>query len=93
MSNSTVKLSSGLERLAKAQARRDGVSVQELVEAAVVEKIAMARAVRDMNKTRRKVSGRRLLELLDKAPDVSPIPGDELPPGLTARFGRIKSAK
>jgi hypothetical protein len=88
MSRLAVKLPSKLERLAKAQAREDGVTVQELVETAVAEKIAGARAVHQQGKFRHKVSRKRLLELLEKAPDSPPVPGDELPPDLAAKFKR-----
>lgn len=93
MSNVSVKLPSVLGRRAKAQAQRDGVSMQELVETAVAEKIAGARVARQMKRARLRVARPRLLELLKKAPNVPPVPGDELPPEVAARFKQISTSK
>ena len=93
MSMMSVKLPSDLGRRAKLQAKQDGVSIQELVETAVAEKIAAAQSVRPLKRTRFRVSQKRLLELLNKAPNVPPEPGDELPPELAAKFKRLESTK
>ena len=93
MNKMLVKLPVDLGRRAKAMADRDGVSIQELVETAVAEKIASAQAIRILGNGRSKVTRERFLELLAKAPDVPPMPGDEIPPDLAAKLQRLKARR
>jgi hypothetical protein len=93
MSKMLVKLPLDLGRRARAMADCDGVSVQKLVETAVAEKVAGAQAIRILGNGRSKVTRERFLELLAKAPDVPPMPGDEIPPELAAKLQRLKARR
>jgi hypothetical protein len=90
MTKMIVELPLDLGRRAKAMARRDGVSIQELVEAAVAEKIASEQAIRTLSSGRSKVTRQRFLELLAKAPDVPPMKGDEMPAELAAKLASFR---
>ena len=91
MSVKTIKLPPALDRQAKKIAIREGVSMQHFVTRAVSAMIEADEAFRSSKRMSKPTAKRRLLELLDQAPDVPPVPGDELPPDLAARFKRIGS--
>lgn len=73
-------LPSELQRKARAIAKRDGMSIREFIESAVAEKLAAAGTVASLRRRKPRVTRKRLMELLAKAPDRAPVRGDELPP-------------
>lgn len=73
----TIRLSDSVHRKIKELAARDGVSVNQFIASAAAEKMA---SVMTLDWLRAEAAqGRRadFLALLDAAPDVSPISGDE----------------
>ncbi len=80
--NSSVPIAQDLLHDVEQQALHDGVPVQEWIALALAERVKIERQTEEFFRQRAgKASGMLLGELLDKAPDVPPDPGDELPEG------------
>jgi len=89
MSAITVRLPESVHGQARELALADGASINNFIVSAVAEKIAARRTVEWLKKqAAERGSPERLLELLDQAPDVPPMPGDERP--ATVRRTRSK---
>ena len=93
MSANSFTLPPVLDRQARKIARRDGVPMERVVATAVAAFVSADKAFHAPRRMNKETAKRRLLELLDKAPDVPPIPGDELPPDLAAKFQRFRSRR
>ena len=75
-----LQLPMSLKETATRLAREDGVSLNQWIIAAVAQKIGAVEAAEQF--LRRRSAGARpgdLVQYLDSAPEVLPIPGDELP--------------
>lgn len=75
-----LQLPMSLKETAARLARQDGVSLNQWITSAVAQKIGAVETADELLK--RRSAGARagdLIRYLDGAPDVPPIPGDELP--------------
>lgn len=86
MSAITVRLPNSVHGQAKQLAAADGASINNFIVSAVAEKIAARRTVGWL-KQQAGASGspEKLLAILAEAPDIPPMPGDEVPPPLRKR--------
>lgn len=75
-----LQLPMSLKETATRMAREDGVSLNQWITAAVAQKIGAVETA-DSFLERRAATARTgdLTRYLDKAPDLPPVPGDELP--------------
>ena len=78
MSSLTLQMPDRLLADAQALAEREHVSVEQYILRLVAEKISDDATWQRFVDRGRNVSRERFLEILRKAPDVPPIPGDEL---------------
>ena len=84
-----IELSEELFRDVSQEARQTGSSPQEWVTQVLSERFRLQRQTEEFFRERAKgATGLTLGELLAKAPDVPPMPGDELPEELQARFSQ-----
>ena len=75
-----VLLPESVVRAAEVQARIRGISVEEWVSRAVAERLDTAEGAQEFFRRRAAgATGQGLQRILDAAPDVPPMPGDELP--------------
>ncbi len=75
-----LQLPMSLKETATRLAREDGVSLNQWITSAVAQKIGSVETAEELLK--RRAAGAKpgdLMHYLDRAPDVPPIPGDELP--------------
>jgi hypothetical protein len=84
-SNFPLRLPGSIKRAAEDLARSDGVSLNQFIASAVAEKVSALHTV-DLLETRASRADRRaFLDVLARAGrGRPPLPGDELPPDLTA---------
>lgn len=74
-----LKLPASIKRTAERLAKEDGVSLNQWISVAVAQKVAVETA----DFFRRRAGNARAEDLkafLDRAPDVPPMPGDEIDP-------------
>lgn len=93
MSAITIRLPDSLHNGVKKFSRADGYSINAFITSAVAEKLSAfntERQIREEDKRRARARG---LAILASAPDVPPEPGDEIPPGLAEKLGRIRAAR
>jgi hypothetical protein len=91
MSRVQIDLPAFVQRDVAAMAQRDGVSPEQLMVIAIAEKMAALRMAEQIIGPEARRLRRRFRELLAKAPDVPPMPGDEIPPDLAAKLKRLRS--
>lgn len=79
-SNFALRLQPTLMEEARELAKAEGVALNQLINVAVAEKLAVARTREFFSKYTRGADIQRALDLLDRAgADNPPMPGDELP--------------
>ena len=79
MSSLSLRLPESVHEKIRELAERDNISINQFIATAVAEKAAALLTV-DYLETRARRADTKLLDrLLKRAPDVPPIPGDELP--------------
>ena len=78
MSALSLRLPKTLHEQVKELAQEEGISVNQFVMLAVAEKIATISTIEYLEKRAKRGSRERLLEILDKAPDVKPEEFDKL---------------
>jgi uncharacterized protein (DUF1778 family) len=78
MSALSLRLPKTLHEQVKELAQEEGISVNQFVMLAVAEKIASISTIEYLEKRAKRGSRARLLEILDKAPDVEPEEFDQL---------------
>ncbi len=83
----TVQLPASLEKEAARLAREDGVSLSHWVALAVAQKIGAVETAAEFFRRRSQGVGSSedAIRFLRSAPDVPPMPGDELPVGWAPR--------
>ncbi len=86
MSLVTVTIPPKVEKQVRALASAQGLSLERYISATLEQQARVSELLAAVEAQRGKVSGKRFLELLDKAPDVAPMKGDEIPPDLAARL-------
>ena len=86
MSAITLRLPNSIHGQARQLAEADGASVNNFIVSAVAEKIAARRTVGWLKQQAgANGSPEKLLAILAEAPDVPPMPGDEVPPAPRKR--------
>lgn len=78
MSALSLRLPKTLHEQLKELAQEEGISVNQFVLLAVAEKIAAISTIEYLEKRAERGSREKLLEILDKAPDVEPEEFDKL---------------
>lgn len=78
MSALSLRLPKSLHEQLRELARAEGISVNQFVMLAVAEKVAALSTIEYLEQRARRGSRERLLELLNRAPDVEPAEFDRL---------------
>jgi len=87
-SNFALRLQPTLMEEAKALAKSEGVALNQLINVAVAEKLAVTRTLEFFKRYTRDANVARAMELLDRAGVGNPpMEGDELPEGWKTRQG------
>lgn len=81
MSTLSLRLPESLHQRARELARREGVSMNQLIATALAEKISALDTVSYLEEKASKGSRDAFLEVLSRVPSAPPVPGDELPDG------------
>jgi len=76
MSTLSIRLPNSLHQKVKELAEREGVSMNQVINVTLAEKVAEDEAMRYLEVRAKRGSRERFLELLEKAPDVPPVPED-----------------
>ena len=79
MSTLSIRLPNSLHRQLREMAKREGVSMNQLISSAVGEKLSALLTVQHLRARAKRGRRRAYDKVLAKAPDVSPVNGDELP--------------
>jgi hypothetical protein len=99
MSNLSLRLPNSLHRKIRELAARDDVSINQFIASAAAEKTAALLTVDYLEERARRADPGLVDRILDRVPDVSPLPGDVLPESarmsrprarLRAAGGRVK---
>lgn len=81
MSTLSLRLSESLHREVRELARREGVSINQVITSAVGEKVASLKTLEHLRERARRGSRMRFEHVLAKVPDVEPEEFDRLPKG------------
>lgn len=92
MSAMSLRLPESLHLAAKELARREGVSVNQLVATALAEKLSALMTVEYLERAKRGTR-KKFLAAMSHVPDVDPQAFDALPAGVTSRKPRPTKAK
>jgi post-segregation antitoxin (ccd killing protein) len=79
MSTLSLRLPNSIHRHAKRLAQEEGISVNQLISAAIAEKLSAIDTERYLAERGSRASAAQFLAVLAKAPAQPPDPGDELP--------------
>jgi hypothetical protein len=91
-SNFALRLQPTLMEEAKALAKSEGVALNQLINVAVAEKLAVTRTMEFFQRYTRNANVAGAKEILEKAgAGTPPMPGDELPRGRKPRASSAKS--
>ena len=82
MSTMSLRLPESLHERAREVAKKEGVSINQLVATALAEKLSALDTVQYLEDRAARGSRKRFLEALARTPSGPPMPGDELPEGL-----------
>lgn len=85
MSTLSLRLPESIHRSLKTLADREGISINQLINSAVAEKLAALMTEEYLEQRARQGSKRKLKAILAKVPNVAPNDRDQMPPGLTRR--------
>jgi predicted transcriptional regulator len=77
MSTLSIRLPKSLHQKVKDLAKREGVSINQIINVTLAEKVAADEAMQYLEDRAKRGNRERYLELLGKAPDVPPIPEDQ----------------
>jgi uncharacterized protein (DUF1778 family) len=86
MSNLSLRLPNSLHRKIRELAARDDVSINQFIASAAAEKAAALLTVDYLEERARRSDPRLVDRILDRVPDVAPVPSDSLPE--SARMSR-----
>ncbi len=76
-----LKLPASIKRAAERLAKEDGVSLNQWISVAVAQKVSVVETAADFFRQRAGTAkAEDLKAFLDRAPDVPPMPGDEIDP-------------
>jgi hypothetical protein len=84
MSTLSLRLPKSLHERARALAQQEGVSINQLIATALAEKISALDTIGYLKERAARSSRKAFLDALKEVPDIEPLPGDDLPPGLDA---------
>lgn len=93
MSTLSLRIPESLHRELRDLARREGVSINQVISSAVSEKVASLRTLAYLRERGRRGKRRRFDEVLAKVPDVEPEEADRLPsltPKPATRTSRVR---
>ena len=82
MSTMSLRLPESLHERAREVAKKEGVSINQLVATALAEKLSALDTVQYLEDRAARGSREQFLKALARAPSGPPMPGDELPEGL-----------
>ena len=82
MSTMSLRLPESLHERAREIAKREGVSINQLIATALAEKLSALDTLQYLEARAAKGSREAFLEVLSRVPDVAADPEDELPEGL-----------
>jgi len=85
MSTLSLRLPESIHRRLKALAEREGISINQLINSAVAEKLAALMAEEYLQERAERGSRRKLRAVLAKVPDVEPEKKDQMPSGVARR--------
>ncbi len=85
MSTMSLRLPESLHQRARELAKREGISINQLIATAVAEKISALDAVQYLEERASRGSREAFLDILSRVPSGPPTPGDEIPEGLRTR--------
>jgi hypothetical protein len=88
MSTLSLRLPESIHRNLKTLAEREGISINQLINSAVAEKLAALMTEDYLKQRAARGSRRKLKAILAKVPDVEPAKHDQLPAGITRRKKR-----
>jgi len=80
-----IRLPEFLHERARELARREGISINQLIATALAEKISALDTVAYLEARAARSSEKAFREALAKVPSIPPLAGDELPPELGKR--------
>jgi hypothetical protein len=80
MSTMSLRLPESLHERARELAKREGVSINQLIATAVAEKISALDTVAYLEERASRASRKAFLKALESVPSASPMKGDERPP-------------
>jgi hypothetical protein len=86
----SLRLPESLHERARELAKREGVSINQLIATALAEKISALDTVAYLEERASRGSREAFLAALDKTPSGPPMRGDELPEPLRKKLGRPK---
>ena len=82
MSTMSLRLPESLHERARELAKREGISINQLIATALAEKISALDTVAYLEERATRGSREAFLEILSRVPSGPPVPGDELPEEL-----------
>jgi hypothetical protein len=85
MSTLSLRLPESIHRNLKTLAEREGISINQLINSAVAEKLAALMTEDYLEQRAARGSRRKLKAVLAKVPDVEPEKRDQMPAGLGRR--------
>jgi hypothetical protein len=88
MSTLSLRLPESIHRNLKSLAEREGISINQLINSAVAEKLAALMTEDYLEQRAARGTRRKLKTVLAKVPDVEPEKRDQLPIGLSRRRRR-----
>lgn len=88
MSTLSLRLPASIHRTLKALAEQEGISINQLINSAVAEKLAALMTEEYLEKRAARGSRRKLKAVLAKVPDVPTEKEDQMPSGLARRGKR-----
>ena len=85
MSTMSLRLPESLHRRARELAKREGISINQLIATALAEKISALDTIGYLEERATRSSRDAYLEILSRVPSRPPDPGDELPKELGSK--------
>ena len=82
MSTMSLRLPESLHERARELAKREGISINQLIATALAEKISALDTLEYLEERAARGSREAFLEILSRVPSGPPVPGDELPEEL-----------
>lgn len=82
MSTMSLRLPESLHERARELAKREGVSINQLIATALAEKISALDTIKYLEERAARGSREVFLEILSRVPSGPPVPGDEVPEEL-----------